>query len=133
LPKHFSMRTIFALLSSLIILSSCSNQSKKVVANKTINVAIEGMTCAEGCAKHIEETIAEIPGMAQSKVNFDKKLALFSFDSTQVNTDAIISKIQSLNEGQYKANVVGAELPATEKDASSEEAVEFSKKEEAHS
>jgi copper chaperone CopZ len=86
------------------------------------------MTCAEGCAKHIEETIAEIPGMTQSKVNFDKKIALFSFDSTQVNTNAIISKIQKLNEGQYKANLVGAELPATEKNASTEEAVEVSKK-----
>ncbi len=127
------MRTIFALLSSFLILSSCSNQSQKVVANKTINVAIEGMTCAEGCAKHIEGTIAEIPGVAQSKVNFDKKIALFSFDSTQINTEAILTKIQSLNEGQYKANLVGAELPATEKDASSEEAVEISKKEAAHS
>ena len=133
MPKHLSMRTIFALLTSLIILGSCSNQSKKAIANKTINVSIEGMTCAEGCAKHIEETIAEIPGMAQSKVNFDKKIALFSFDSTQVNTDAILIKIQSLNEGQYKANLVGAELPATEKDASLEEAVEISKKEDANS
>ena len=133
MPKHLSMRTIFALLTSLIILGSCSNQSKKAIANKTINVSIEGMTCAEGCAKHIEETIAEIPGMAQSKVNFDKKIALFSFDSTQVNTDVILIKIQSLNEGQYKANLVGVELPATEKDASLEEAVEISKKEDANS
>jgi copper chaperone CopZ len=91
------------------------------------------MTCAEGCAKHIEETLAEVPGITQSKVNFNKKIALFTFDSLQVNTEQILVKIQSLNEGQYKAKLVGIELPATEKEPTTEEAIELPKKDEAQS
>ncbi|MBX7182214.1 MAG: cation transporter [Bacteroidia bacterium] len=127
------MRYILSILISLFILNSCNQPTSKTAANKTINVAIEGMTCAEGCAKHIQETISEMPGVTQSKVNFDQKLALFAFDSTKVNTQEILQKIGSLNEGQYKANLVGAELPATEKNATTEEAVEVLNKEEAHS
>lgn len=128
-----NMRQILFILVSFLLFNACNQPANKVVGNKTINVAIEGMTCAEGCAKHIQETIAELPGVSQSKVNFDQKLAFFQFDSTKINTQEILLKISSLNEGKYKANLIGSELPATEKNATSEEAVEEVKKEEAHS
>jgi len=127
------MKNLFLILIGFLFLNSCSEHSNQATANKSINVSIEGMTCAEGCAKHIEETLAEVPGITQSKVNFNKKIALFTFDSLQVNTEQILVKIQSLNEGQYKAKLVGIELPATEKEPTTEEAIELPKKDEAQS
>jgi copper chaperone CopZ len=125
--KYIKMRNLLIICTMLIIQSACGEKKAQYVANKTINCSIEGMTCAEGCAKTIEKTIGDEPGVTLSKVDFGQKVALFSFDSNLVNTDGIFTKIQALNNGQYKVSLVGAELPATEKAAQQEEAVEVKK------
>ena len=128
------MRLLITVSALMLMLFSCEEKKPHYVANKTINCTIEGMTCAEGCAKAIETTIAELPGVELSRVDFEKKIALFSFDSNLVKTDAIIAQIESLNKGQYKTSLMGAELPATEKQADQEEAVEVKKEtDKAHS
>ena len=125
----YKMKLLNVLFVASVFLSSCGENKPQFVANKTINCTIEGMTCAEGCAKTIQEAVAEMPGITLSKVDFEKKIALFSFDSAKVNSTDILQKIQTIHEGQYKVSLLGAETPATEKEATSEEAVEVTKKE----
>lgn len=98
---------------------SCSSGGKDtVVANAEMNVTIEGMTCAEGCAKTIEKTVAELAGVTYSSVNFEEKTATFKFDETKTTEKDILAAIAAINEGQYKVNNVEVK---TEKKATEEE------------
>jgi len=110
---------------------SCSSHSGEgkgnLVSTAEMNITIEGMTCASGCAKTIENTVAELAGVTFSKVNFDEKTATFKFDETKTTEKEIIAAIASLNEGQYKVGNV--ELKVIKKinegdDATGIEAVE---------
>jgi len=64
---------------------------------------IDGMVCAMGCAKTIEDEIGDIEGVSVSSVDFESGKAHFEFDESKVSEDAIVSKINSLADGQYKA------------------------------
>lgn len=86
---------------------SCSSGGKDTtVATAEMKVTIEGMTCAEGCAKTIEKKVGELAGVTYSSVNFDDKTALFKFDETKTTEKDILAAIAELNEGQYKVNNV---------------------------
>lgn len=93
---------------------SCSNQSsgEKVglVSNAEMNLTIEGMTCPKGCAKTIEETVAALPGVTYSKVNFEEKSAIFKYDDTKTTEKEILDAITELKEGQYKLSKVEVKI-----------------------
>ncbi len=98
---------------------SCSSGGKgTVVANAEMNITLDGMTCAEGCAKTIQKTVAGLAGVSSSSVNFEEKTATFKFDETKITEKDILAAIAALNEGQYKVgNVeVKIEKKATEED-----------------
>ena len=48
---------------------------------------IDGMTCAVGCAATIQKNLNKMEGVASAKVDFDKKLAMVSYDETKVNLE----------------------------------------------
>lgn len=87
---------------------SCTNQSGngELVSNAEMNLTIDGMTCANGCAKTIEKTVASLSGVTYSKVNFDERTATFKFDETKTTEKEILDAIAALNEGQYKVSMV---------------------------
>ncbi|MGE0634990.1 MAG: heavy-metal-associated domain-containing protein [Bacteroidia bacterium] len=90
---------------------SCSSGNKDaVVANAEMNLTIDGMTCAEGCAKTIEKTVGELAGVTFSSVNFEEKTATFKFDETKTTEKDILAAIAALNEGQYKVNNVEVKI-----------------------
>ena len=65
-------------------------QAKKTVALATdklqqVEMTIEGMMCAIGCAATIEKKLNATEGIATAKVDFDSKKALIAFDSQQLN------------------------------------------------
>lgn len=72
------------------------NAAAKPVINpekiETATFTVDGMTCAIGCAKTIEKELSETPGVQKATVDFDKKLATVSFDSS-VQTPVTIKKI----------------------------------------
>jgi len=81
---------------------------KKEIAAANLQDAsftIDGMTCAIGCAKTIEEELNGLDGVKAAKVDFDKKLATISFDKT-ILTPAIITKVvQATGDGKtYKVS-----------------------------
>ncbi len=82
---------------------------KKEISPENLQAAsftIEGMTCAMGCAKTIEDELSNLEGVQNAKVDFDKKLATISFDKTVQNQESLTQTVQAAGDGStYK--VVG--------------------------
>jgi copper chaperone CopZ len=90
--------TFFAIMLASALLA-CNNAPKqeaatakasKVQVNKTITLAVEGMTC-EGCESTVKESVEKLPGIASATASYKEKTTVVSFDSTLTNT-ADISK-----------------------------------------
>lgn len=75
---------------------------KQEIAPENLQAAsftIEGMTCAMGCAKTIEDELSNLDGVESAKVDFDKKLATVSFDKTVQNSGSLIKIVQATGDG----------------------------------
>ena len=85
---------------------------------------VEGMTCAMGCAKYIEEKVGGMEGVVASTVNFEEKIATFEFDKTTISSEAIQEFISNIHDGQYKAKIAVSDsnVEIEDKDAEAEEA-----------
>ncbi|MFN5704859.1 MAG: heavy-metal-associated domain-containing protein [bacterium] len=72
-------------------------------AIQSFEFAIEGMTCAEGCAKGIEMNIYKQKGVKFCEVNYDTKKAKVVFDSNKVNNSQIINWVESFKPSKEEA------------------------------
>lgn len=121
--KIFKIMTIFksialtALLSTTLIgcKDTASQPAKEVsTAKKEVTVAknpqkatfqIEGMSCAIGCAKTIEEDISKMDGVQKSSVDFDKKTATIEFDADKIKAEDLVKKAEAAADGvTYKVS-----------------------------
>lgn len=74
---------------------------------ETASFHIEGMTCAEGCAKTIEKKLSEMDGVQNAKVDFDKKEATVNFDLDKLKADDLVKAVEATGDGQtYKVSDV---------------------------
>lgn len=72
---------------------------------QTASFQIEGMTCAMGCAKTIEEELANLDGVDKATVDFEKKTATVSFDKTVQNPESLTKVVQETGDGKtYKVS-----------------------------
>lgn len=70
---------------------------------QTASFEIEGMTCAIGCAKTIEEELAAMEGVQKATVDFDSKKATVVFDKTIQNQDNLTKVVEGTADGKtYK-------------------------------
>lgn len=80
----------------------------KAIAPENVQTAsfnIEGMTCAVGCAKTIEEELSDLEGVEKATVDFDKKLATVTFDKTVQNPESLTKVVQATGDGKtYKVS-----------------------------
>ena len=116
-----STNTIIAIAIGNIVMSRCKKETetarpeadpteapavKKQIAAanvQTASFAIEGMTCAVGCAKTIEKKLAESEGVEKATVDFDKKLATVTFDKSVQNPTSLTQVIEGVADGKtYK-------------------------------
>ncbi|MGO4773849.1 heavy-metal-associated domain-containing protein [Flavobacterium sp. W22_SRS_FK3] len=83
-------------------------KENKVIAPENVQTAsfnIEGMTCAVGCAKTIEQELSDLEGVEKATVDFDKKLATVTFDKTVQNPDSLTKVVQATGDGKtYKVS-----------------------------
>jgi mercuric ion binding protein len=83
---------------------------KKEIAAANLQTAsfkVEGMTCAVGCAKTIQEELTALDGVQTATVDFDTKLATVTFDKTIQNPVSLIKVVQATGDGKtYKASDV---------------------------
>ncbi|WP_348797568.1 heavy-metal-associated domain-containing protein [Flavobacterium adhaerens] len=81
---------------------------KKQIAAENLQTAsftIEGMTCAVGCAKTIQEELTELDGVQTAKVDFDKKIATVTFDKTVQTPESLTKIVEETGDGQtYKVS-----------------------------
>jgi copper chaperone CopZ len=103
------------ILSSIVLFSvlfSCggsevakeSNAITKIAPENVLvaNYEIEGMVCAMGCAKTIQDEIKGMDGVAACNVDFKDGKAHIEFDKTQLTEKDIITKIEGMANGMYK-------------------------------
>lgn len=86
-------------------------QNKKEIAAvtnpETATFHVEGMTCAVGCAKTIEEKLAEMDGVQNAKVDFETKTATVNFDLDKLKSDDLVKAAESCADGKtYKVSDV---------------------------
>jgi P-type Cu+ transporter len=71
-----------------------------------LNLKLQGMSCAS-CANSIEKAILNVPGVANSNVNFSTDRATISYDPKQTKIDTITKAITDIG---YEAQVIPADL-----------------------
>ncbi|MDP5028514.1 MAG: cation transporter [Flavobacterium sp.] len=107
----------FALVIALTF-ASCKQESKEVaseVAKKevvseadlakmqTASFTIDGMTCAMGCAKTIENKLANQDGVGEAVVDFETKIATVKFDAEKQSLESLTKTIEAVAGGDsYK-------------------------------
>lgn len=70
---------------------------------QTASFEIEGMTCAIGCAKTIEEELGGLEGVQKATVDFDSKKATVVFDKSIQNQDNLTKVVEATADGKtYK-------------------------------
>ena len=106
------MKNIISILAISILLMSCSETKKEtaiekpevkteeLAANyKSIEVNIEGMTCEIGCARTIQSKLSKVDGISYSKVDFESKKGIFTFDTNKISQEDITKKINGIAGG----------------------------------
>ncbi|EMY3552737.1 heavy-metal-associated domain-containing protein [Flavobacterium psychrophilum] len=82
--------------------SSISEQAKQ-----TTSFNIEGMTCAIGCAKTIENKLVSLDGVQKATVDFDKKMAIIQYDATVQTPEKLVQTVEAVADGKtYKVSNV---------------------------
>ncbi len=72
---------------------------------QTASFTIDGMTCAVGCAKTIEQELSDLDGVEKATVDFDKKLATVTFDKTVQTPENLTKVVQATGDGKtYKVS-----------------------------
>ncbi len=118
------MRITKAILSLVLVATlffSCKKEENKTEAGKetvkkeatpavqpeTMTFHIEGMTCAVGCAKTIEDKLSKMYGVQKAVVDFDKKQATVNFDLDKLTTEDIVKAVEATADGKtYKVSEV---------------------------
>ena len=86
---------------------SDSEQPKKIAAAnlQTASFSVEGMTCAVGCAKTIQEDLTKLDGVQKATVDFEKKLATVTFDKTVQTPEKLTKVVEAAADGKtYKVS-----------------------------
>ncbi len=84
------------------IASTAETESTNQHAGETLKLKITGMTCA-GCSNHISNTLKEVDGIIEHKVEYPGDLASIQYDPSKTNPEAIIKVIEQTG---YKAEVI---------------------------
>ena len=115
-------KTIFALALASLLTVSCKKgaETKEVAVEKentspkkevviaaenvqTASFEIEGMTCAVGCAKTIEEELGALDGVQKATVDFDSKKATVVFDKVIQSQESLTKVVEATADGKtYK-------------------------------
>ena len=102
--KSIYMKQLFFVLFVAALLSACSGKqassgdAKAATANKTVTLAVSGMTCT-GCENTIQESVAKVTGVKSVKANHLDSTAVVNYDTT-LTTIAAIG--EAINQAGYE-------------------------------
>lgn len=105
------MKNSLGFIVSLIVILSCSDTPPKTITPpvltpakevalepETVEMTIQGMMCAIGCAARIEKKLINSEGIEEAQVNFDSKKAIIRYDKTFLNPTKITEIIQAIGD-----------------------------------
>ena len=101
ITKLIKIFLCFAISISFAQDNTNSNNSKI----KYVNVKIEGMHCAVGCAKSIENQLNNTEGLV-AMVNFDNSKALVEYDTKLFSDKDVVDIINNYQGGKYTASLL---------------------------
>lgn len=84
-----------------------SNEISGTMQKATFQV--EGMACAIGCAKVIENKLAKMEGVQNATVDFESKTATLEFDDAKQNGETIKQTVEEIANGAYKVENLSVE------------------------
>ena len=111
-----NLKTLALVTLTTIAMVSCKNEAVNTELKPDINTTeittadlttttfkIEGMTCAMGCAKTIENKLAGLDGVGEALVDFETETATVKFDASKLSTESIVSTVEGVAGGDlYK-------------------------------
>lgn len=113
-----NLKNIGLALLMTLSLASCKQESKEVAGEETkketiseadlakmqtASFTIDGMTCAMGCAKAIENKLVDQEGVGQAVVDFETKIATVKFDAEKQSLESLTKTIEGVAGGDsYK-------------------------------
>jgi len=94
------MKNLLIISVLAVVCFSCSQKSQNkdpkiqavAVVNKTVNIAVEGMTCT-GCENTIKDAVSTIAGVMEVTASHTEGLAVVKYDSTITNFKSISEAI----------------------------------------
>lgn len=112
-------KTILSFAFATLLLVGCkdkttvaSNEVETATSNKEIAAAvkpetasfkIEGMVCAMGCAKTIENKLAKMEGIQKATIDFNSKQATVNYDLDKLTEQDIVKAVEATGDGKtYK-------------------------------
>lgn len=69
---------------------------------KMVQFKVSGMTCAEGCAKGIENALYKLKGVKSSEVDFSKEMATVYYNEAKITKDQLKRAIETFNSNEKK-------------------------------
>jgi mercuric ion binding protein len=105
-------KLILIFLFTSLLIWSCKEKTTETVAKgiekkeikpenlQKVNFTVDGMTCAVGCAKTIQEELSALEGVQTATVNFEKKLATINFDKTIQTPENLSKTIEKTGNGK---------------------------------
>jgi mercuric ion binding protein len=105
-------KLILTFIFTTLLIWSCKEKTNETLAQgiekkeikaenlQKTSFTIEGMTCAVGCAKTIQEELSELEGVQSATVDFEKKLASVSFDKTIQNPENLRKTVEKTGDGK---------------------------------
>jgi mercuric ion binding protein len=117
-------KSIVTLVLTSVLFVGCKEKSTEIVSKETAETtapkvkkeiaaanlqtasfSVEGMTCAVGCAKTIQEDLTGLDGVQKATVDFDTKLATVTFDKTVQTPEKLTKVVEDAADGKtYKVS-----------------------------
>lgn len=109
------------------VVETKNNTSKKtqVHSNEVLVTEVEGMVCAMGCGGSIRKDLKSTGAVSRVEVDFkegqEKQIVKISFDNTLISKSEIISRMEKINDKQFKVQAIGSTDAGSESSGGSSE------------
>ena len=110
-----TMAIVFSVISCSETTAQSTDTTQEVVKNSLMTMSIEGMTCAMGCARAIENELKNFEGVSSAVVDFESATASVEFNSGLVSETGLIDFVNDYRDGSFKATTVAAKKSDTSK------------------
>lgn len=81
---------------SVVAQNTANKSNKEAIAAiiKTVDLAVDGMTCQKGCADGIDKKLKTVSGVVKSKTKLDTGISKITYDESKIKLSQLISIIE---------------------------------------